>query len=737
MDPIIVELPNGQKAEFPAGTPPEVIERVKAQYGGPARPPALPQSSPRVGAPPGGAGSIADSFLARAGRGALINRVDPGAEILARISDATGATPYVNRVSDALGLPKSDAKTVQGLNAGRVADQAASRARAGSEGFDWAALTGTAAADMATLGGIFRAAGRPEFVKPQNLADVSKAGAAAGAIVGPAGPVEKSERMSGPELAWAKAKQAALGGAFGAVAAPLVSVGIDKLVSAGQSLGAGVRDTIRRTVAPSEGQRTASDPKALEDYLVQQAQSTGVDWARLPDTIKESLREATRRATVTTGELPQHAIRNRLVAEAEGLPQLTLGQATRDPVQFSREMNSPDEGLRAFLGSQRDTATQRLREVGEGIGPKRTPYELGSEIETTIAAQSEARRKAINALYESARSNKGGYQIVQNTTDFAKAAVRDLKTEQLWDELPSGIKTQLRVLLNEDGRYKLTARQAAKMLQNINGLATDARDPANVALAVVKRNLNALLDAPQFRDPVAGGAVVDAFRRAGAERASMGKWEDSSAAIAELAKRNPRVATERIFDRYIMSGSVDDFSGLWKTIPAEIQQGIKRQFVDTVASAAMNKTQSQAAGAAGAASELLRKFPKEKLDLMFKPAELKSLRNTLEYLRLTSEAPAGNFVNRSNSLVDLKDFLSQSQNIPIAGPNIMAPLRRMMEESAAREATSGRGLAVPARDLVVPDAIRHIEQLTPRIVAPRGRDVVEAGVNAFRGPPEE
>ena len=267
MDPIIVELPNGQKAEFPAGTPPEVIERVKAQYGGPAKPPALPQSSPKVGAPPGGPGSLADSFLARAARGALINRVDPGAEILARISDATGATPYVNRVSDALGLPKSDAKTVQGLNAGRVAEQAASRARAGSEGFDWAALTGTAAADMATLGGIFRAAGRPEFVKPQNLADVSKAGAAAGAIVGPAGPVEKSERMSGPELAWAKAKQAALGGAFGAVAAPLVSVGIDKLVSAGQGLGQGIRDTVRRTVAPSEGQRTAGDSKALEAYL--------------------------------------------------------------------------------------------------------------------------------------------------------------------------------------------------------------------------------------------------------------------------------------------------------------------------------------------------------------------------------------------------------------------------------------------------------------------------------------
>jgi hypothetical protein len=377
-------------------------------------------------------------------------------------------------------------------------------------------------------------------------------------------------------------------------------------------------------------------------------------------------------------------------------------------------MNSPDETLRGYLGSQRDTATQRLREVGAGVGPARTPYELGTEVETTIAAQAKARRDAISQLYETARSNKAGYQIVQNTTDFAKSAVRDLKTDQLWDELPNGIKTQLRVLLNEDGRYKLTARQAVKMLQNINGLTTDARDPANAALAVVKRNLNSLLDAPQFRDPVAGGEVIDAFRKASAERASMGRWEESSSAIAELAKRNPRVATERIFDRYVMSGSVDDFTGLWKTVPLEVRQGIKRQFIDSVASAAMNKTQSQAAGAAGAASELLRRFPKEKLDLMFAPSELKSLRNTLEYLRLTSEAPAGNFVNRSNSLVDLKDFLSQSQNIPIAGPNIAAPLRRMMEESAAREAMSGRGLAVPAQTDVVPNAIRHIEQLPPQ-----------------------
>lgn len=726
-DRIVETLPDGRVLRFPKGTPPDVIARVKREYGAQqpaalsasapaAAPPALAQSAPRTG---GSTGVLADSFLERAARGAVINRIDPAAEMLSRVGAAVG-----------LGSDE-EVRRVQDMNLERKELQAASRERAGSKGFDLAALAGTVPLDFLTLRGLFGLSGSPALSNPQNLAELSKAGAAAGAVTGLVGPSENSEKKSGLELAWDKTKQTALGGAFGAVAAPLVSMGINKAVQTGQGLADSAKRLVQRTLAPNPAQQTASDPKALEAYLVEQAQRNNIDWAKLPETIRASLREATKRAVSVTGELPQAAIRNRLVAEAEGLPPLTVGQATRDPIQFSREMNSPEEELRRFLASQRDTATAHLRERGAAFGPPRSRYEVGSEIGAAIGSQAAQRRKAIAELYDSFTSDAAGYHRIVNTPDFVRNAIANLKVAQAYDDLPPVFRRQLEELEKSGG--KLSIRDAAQLWKNVNSYYSSTYGtPAGNALGSLKNDLRSLLDDAKFSNTGKGDGVIDKFRAANQARRDMGEWEDSSAAIGALAARKPQIAAENVFSRYVMSGSVKDFQGLWKALPDEAQRAVKRHFVDTVARAAMNKTDSAAAGAAGEASRILREFPKEKLSLMFKPEELKSLRNTLEYLRLTSEAPAGNFVNRSNSLVDLKDFLSRTENIPFVGPWASGPAKRMIEQQAARQAMESGALTVGPPEATVPAAIRHLEALTPTLVAPRGRDAVTGGLEYLR-----
>lgn len=722
---IIVPLPDGRRARFPKGTAPEVIEATIARLAAPnpsagvensaAAPPATAATAPAgSGAPKPGA--LADNFLSRAVRGALVNRVDPAAEMLVRGVNAIGL------------VPDSEVANVQRINAERRALHEASRERVGDTGFDAAATTGTAALDMAALGPMMRLLGKPHLANPRSLIDLAKAGGVAGGTAGLLSPVEGSEEMSNPRLAWEKAKQIGVGGGAGALAAPLGAVAIDKTLGGVRDVATAVARGARRAVAPTTAQQAVNDPRSLEAYLMNEARQVGVDWARVPEAMKNSLREATRRATTVTGALPADAVRNRLVAEAEGLPQLTVGQSTRDPMQFSREANSPDEELRALFQGQRTAATERLGTLSNRYGAPRTDYELGTAIEGTVASQAAQHRAAINALYNVARDKQGGYQVLQNTTDFAKEAVRELKKQQLWEDLPASMRGQLQLLTSDGGRYKLTARQAVQLLQNINGKTTDMRDPTNAALGLLKSRVNDLLDAPQFRDAKTGEDVIAAFRAASARRAEMGRWEDSSAAIKELAKRNPRIATERIFDRYVIGGSVDDFAGLWNTLPSNLQNGVRRQFIDEITARAMNRTATDATNF-GSATKMLREYPREKLDLMFSRDELRSLRNTLEYLRLTTEAPAGSFVNRSNSLVDLKDLLSNTQNVPLLGPTVSGPLRKMVEANEARNAATSGGLFVASDPAPLPALVQSGIRRSPGAYPAVGAGAVGAGIS--------
>ncbi len=717
---IRVPLPDGRTATFPAGTRPEVIQatiqRIEAELkaaGGPnppagappdaAEPPGSAISAPGTGRPPGAPapGELADSFLGRAVRAPIVNRVDPLAEMAVR-----GA--------NAIGLAEDEAlKGVQAQNAQRKAAYEASRQRAGDTGFDAAGTLGTGAMDVALLG---------RLGLPRSLLGMSGYGALGGGLTGMMTPVENSENLNGLQYTGQLLKQGLVGAGVGMLAAPAAAVSLDKLATGAKWVGREVGDLAKRFVAPTAAQRAASDQRQLEALLLAQAQSAGVDWAAVPNAVKESLREAARRATSTTGDFPADAVKNRLIAEAENLPQLTVGQSTRDPMAYSREANSPDPEIRALFGAQRNAATERLHEVANRFGPEKTPFELGSQVGDDVAAQAKARREAIRDAYDAFNNDAGGYHKITNTQDFVKSAISELKVARNFDDLPPAFQKDLLDLESSGG--VLSIRDAADLWKSANAYyGTTKGTPTGSAIFTMKRNLEKLLDDAKFAGTKAGDETIKRFRAANQARHDMGEWERSSQAIATLAEKNPQVAAERVFDKYIMSGSVKDATGLWATLPAQTRLDVKRAFVDRVASTALNDYKSIATKA-GSAAKLLDKFPKEKLRIMFDDAELKSLRNTIEYLRLTSEAPPGNFVNRSNSLVDLKDMLASTSNVPIMGPAFSRPTRALMEEQATRRATSGDLAVRPP--LAAPELFRPIERRIPYMTGSFGAGVVGA-----------
>lgn len=729
MADITVYTEDGKTATFPAGTSRQVVldtmQRVapgqKLTFLGEpaaAAPPGAAAGSAATGAGKGNPGALADSFMARALRGLTVNRLDPAAEMLAR-----AASPF---------LPNGDqeVKRVQGMNLERKQLQADSRERVGDTGLDNAALPATILADAVMLPRTLAAAGMRSAMAPRSLLDLAKVGGASGGVGAVLSPTEGSEEMSGGELAVEKATQGLVGTGIGAVASPLIGLGLGKLGqlanSAVESGGRMLRNLTGRNPALS----TATDPRELEKFLEAQAASANVDWRAVPDALKESLREATRRATSVSGTLPEAAVKNRLIAESQGLPQLTLGQSTRDPVQFSREANSPEETLRNLFADQRNAATARLGKLSGDFGPPRTPFEFGTQIAEEVGGQAETRRKAVGALYDAFKSDAAGYHKLTNTPDFVKAALAELKVNQQFNDLPKTFRDQLMELSRGQN---LSIRDAAQLWKNINSYYNSTYGtPAGAAVATLKTQVANLLDDATFAGTKRGTEVIEKFRAANAERRLMGEWENSSAAIKELAKKNPQVAAERVFERYVFSGSVKDFQGLWKTLPKDAQMAVRRQFVDKLSSMTLNQWGSSATRG-GDAMKTLSGFPKEKLEVMFPGKELTSLKNTLEYLRLTTDAPPGNFVNRSNSLVDLKDFLGQTSNFPILGPAVSGPLRKMMEQHEARLAADGFGLVAPPPPANVPRVVESVVRRVPGAASP---NLAPAAQGVFN-PPEE
>jgi hypothetical protein len=660
MTTIRVPLDNGMVLEFPEGTAPAVIEAAKEKFS--AAPP--PTSGQRA----------MTSVPGRLGMGAVMDRIDPMAEGAARGAQALGVE-----------IPGASVSDVQSMNKERRGIYEAARAATGQEGMDIARMLGPLPLDI----GVTKAIAPKLLAAPRTTSELAKSGAVVGGGSAAMAPVKDSEGLSNIDYALEKLKQTGIGTGLGAVITP-VAAPLTELALAGVGRGAAaLAQKAKSLFAPNVAQEIVKDASKLDQFLAAQAKQVGVDFAAVPENVRDSLRQAAVRATTATGKLPAAAIQNRLIAEKAGLPQLTVGQATRDPVQFSREANLADEEFRQFLGGQQTAATQALKGAQGGLPGEATPYVAGSEVIKDLAAQRKVYDDKIRELYDTARNDPAGYQLIQNTRNFAKETIRDLKKQQLWGELPTVFQKQLNLLTVDSGRYKLSARQAADLLKNINAQRSPSgQEPKDVALGVLKTRARELLDNAEMRNPEEGARVIGAFKEASKKRAERGQWEEKSTAIENLSSKSP-IAPERVYEKYVASGSVDDLKGLWSTLGAESKQLMQRQFINDLVNRAMNRSGTELTNYSSAL-KWMRDMPKEKLNTLFpNKKDLQQFKNILEYVRLTKEAPPGNFVNRSQTGVMLMDAIASARNLPVIGPMVAKPFNDLRAQRQAAAAQSG------------------------------------------------
>ncbi len=475
----------------------DVLSFAKSQISAaPAQPTAPSVSAPRSGLAMG-----------------LRDPIDAGAQILRRVvPEGVGRAVdnFGNWLADQ-GLPVARSSGVEGVDRiVRDTNQAyeTSRRQANPDpGFDWARLGGNMINPANYAGG--------GLVKgATTVGALARGGAAAGGISALMQPVvDTTDGFWG-----AKAGQAALGAAAGGVMTPAIARG-------GEAVARGVQ----RLTQPA--QTGSLLPEAITIRVNNILQSQGMSSADAPQEILQSLRRQVDEATRAGGRLDPAAMVRRAQFEAVGLADdagPTLGQLTRDPMQFANEKNLSgvriDRGARGIgndLADRFQTQNNRLREVFDNVGATQATDRVtaGQTLMDALRSADAPVRANVDELYTTARSMTGGRAADLERGTFSQAANQALDEGMFGAFLPADVRT----LLNQvtEGRTPFNVDAAVQidtLLSQAQRRAERAGDAAAArAVGVVRDALHNTPLAQTQAAAAGGGGMADDLGRAAAD----------------------------------------------------------------------------------------------------------------------------------------------------------------------------------------------------------------------------
>lgn len=702
----IADIPDDIPADHPS-----LRERVAAIRGQKA-PAAGPDTAPSAAK----GGILGGLFMG------LRDPIDAGAQLLARGVDA--GVRGVNSLTG-LDLPRPDVANVDRIVNTANAEREQSRQMAGNGGFDGWRLVGNIANPVNLVGGWSAAAAK-------TLPQLAVRGAQAGAIGAATQPVvgETSDFWS------QKAAQAGTGALAGAVATPLLSKGLE---AAGTALKAGA-GMVQRGAA-----KATATPERINVTVTNVLNAAGVAPADITDAMRDSIKAQVQQALAAGQKLDPKALVRQAQAEAVGLTDdaaLTLGQRTRDPMQFAREQNLSGVNLQGPQGAGNPLSTRfaeqnkRLGEVFGSAGAREATDRVtaGQSFIDALRAADVPARAAVDDAYAAARAMNNGRAAELERGTFSQMANSELDRGMWGHFVPPEVRSLLNSISDGSTPFNVeTSVQIDSILAKAQRKAERAGDDAGASAVGVIRT--ALHDtplaggAPAAQAPGtgagAGAGVADtgeaartAFDRArGLARDRFKRIESTPAMAAALDDAAP----DRFVQQYLIGAPVRDVQALRKALesnPSAMQQA-RAQVAAALRRAAFGENTSEdKLFAPERYAKTLEAIGPQKLAVFFTPQEVVRLNLVGKVASDTLTTPAGaqravNYSNSGAAVMNLLGSLSESplmRNLP--GARMIA--NQVGEIKTEREI--GRALSPqapkPSADLS-PEALRALRLLLP------------------------
>ncbi len=477
---------------------------------------------------------------------------------------------------------------------------------------------------------------------------------------------------------WEQFAASLVGGVGGGLAA-------DKLSNAAKSAG----NAITKAFTPKAVELVRADQQ-----IALTLERSGIDWAAVPERIKQGMREDAAAALSNGQPLYAAALRRLLVFRRAGLTP-TVGQLTQDPGQITREMNlakaganSTDPALQRLPALQNQNTRTLLERLDEA-GAANAPDSMGAGVAGIGSLRSVVDRqtRAIGDSYRAARDTQGRSLPLEGGT-FTRQANELLDQANVGSFLPPDIAKKMNAIAA--GEYPLTVDVAEQLKTSLGNLGRNSAD-GNVKTAV-RLVRQALDDAPlqgsanvnRGNLPAVPGAVppstqpgqqsIDAFNAA---RRANRKWMQRVEGNPALSAVVDGIEPDQFVQRFVIGNgaTASDVRSLRAELAPQAAQQMRDHLVRYLRDKATGGDTDVTKFSGKAYRDALRDLD-AKLPAFFTQEEIQHLQDIGNAAKYMQAQPAGSAVNNSNSgaLVIGKglDMLGRAAGyVPLGGKDVI------------------------------------------------------------------
>lgn len=588
-----------------------------------------------------------NSFLDRA-RGVFMGAADPvvgGAQLLANMAGQGG------------GINKSVAEREKYYDL--------TRKIRGSEGFDAYRLGGNVVSPVNLIPAGY-------LSKAKTMVDLAKRGVVVGAAVGAAQPVTENADNTG-DFVTTKAMQAGGGAASGLVLTPAVA-------KAAGALANGVNSLVQRFKTMPEAQAKAQAESLLNSILNKDgSESSGIAPDNFSPDILKQITDALKAGKTVD---PEQLVRSADFASLGIKP--TVGQVTRDPMQFALERNLrgvDTGGGKNALADRFSEQGNALRKIFAEANSAQDPYPAGNSLIAMLKGADAPKKAAVNAAYESAKDTSGRYANI-DVPAFSKMANDALDESMLGRFLPNEAKS----LLNDisTGKTPLNVNTQAQIDSVLSSAQRGAKRGGNDAAALaIGKVRDALHQSPiESSAGVEAKAAFDTAR--GLARDRFATIEKTPALKAAIEGTDP----DQFIKNHIINATTDETKALLSVVDSspDAKSLIRSQVAEHLRGKAFGSDLSgDAPFAAESFNKSLKTIGRDKLEALFGKEDAEKLFTAGRVMSYIKTQPEGSAVNNSNTAGAVMNLLSKAMSSP--GLNILRnSFRTYMDEKAVNSA---------------------------------------------------
>lgn len=473
-----------------------------------------------------------------------------------------------------------------------------------------------------------------------------------------------------------KGTQVGVGAAAGGVLTPVLSKAAE-----------GVAKYVRSKLGSGAASKT---PEALELEIKTSLARDDIDIGQIPKSVMDKLTAEAKQAMSSGQELDAAALLRKMDFEKVGVKP-TLGQISRDPNQFTKEMNlrgvqGVGEPITNRLNEQASTIASRFRQSTAGA---ESPYVAGRSLVERLQSKDAEMAGDVRSAYKAFKDSTGKELEVPlqgMAQDYAKT-LRDFG-----EAIPSAVRNQFEELGLLTGKQSklLSIDDAENLIKTINKHYNPADKAQATALNELRGHVqNAILNVTDNGAGMEAATLANLARGSAKQRFSA--IENTPALKAAINSAEP----DDFVKKFVINGKVREIGAMADMVGPEGKKTMQQQMLKYLENKAFGANAAgDGAGRQASFNSELNSIGKEKLTALLGPQQTEDLFAIGRVMAYIQQQPAGSAVNNSNTGAMIASMLGKIggtiKGAPYISDFVVKPIGAFKDRAAVSSALSAQ-----------------------------------------------